>query len=158
MLDALRMSNLNAETMASRPRISMIAAGIAVALTALATLWLLLWPYSYSGISVSSNGGEPVRTSASLIAVNGYRVVLVLLAPCALTLFGFLAIRNSGAHRLVGKIAIWLPAVALFLFCVVGAFSVGLFYFPGAVASLVAAILSGRRSRKRVPPPFSQPA
>ena len=76
-------------------RTSTALAGISVALAGAATLWLIFWPYSYSGILLSTNDGEPIRTSASFIAINGYRAILVMLVPCAFTVIGFMAIRSA---------------------------------------------------------------
>lgn len=132
-------------------RTSTALAGISVALAGAATLWLIFWPYSYSGISLSSNGDESVKTSASLIMVNGYRVVLVLLVPCALTVIGFLAIRSADSSHVLEKVAIWLPAIVLLLFCVVALFSVGLFYIPSAVALFCNR--SGRRALRKASSP-----
>ncbi len=127
----------------------LLAGGIAAGLSALASLWLGLWPGMYQSVSVSvgPTGEETVvTTSSSLIAVNGYRVVPLLMAPVAATLLGVLAISVANPLRRGGKIAIWTPAVLLFLFCLVGLASIGLFYVPSAIALLVAVVLASRRS------------
>ena len=113
---------------------------VAVALSAAASLWLMFWPYFYQGVSSGPGSEEVVRSSASLIAINGYRVVPVLLAPVALAVAGLLATRTVNPRQPSGKIALWSPPAMLLLFCIVGSFSIGMFYIPAAAASLAAAI------------------
>jgi hypothetical protein len=125
----------------------MLVSGTALILSVAASLWLAFWPAFYQGVSVSvrPNGEETVRTSASLVAVNGYRVVFLVLIPVVLTVVVFLAIARMDPRQLSGKIAIWAPLTVLLLFCVAGISSIGLFYIPAAVALLAAAIVVSRK-------------
>lgn len=129
-------------------RPSSIASALSLILALSASLFLALWPCSYEGVEatavVSPGVGLPQRASeavpvrhlcASLIDVNGPRVLTVLALPVGIAGVGVLL-----AHFGLRK-ALWLTAVLLLLFCLIGAFSIGLFYLPSAVALLVAAAL-----------------
>ena len=129
----------------TRPRAPAVLAATAAVLALAATLFLVFWPYSYSGVSISSGQDEPVQTRASLIAVNGYRVMLVLLVPVVISSAGFLAVSRADPHHAGGRFLALLPALTLFLFCVLAAASIGILYFPSAVVLLTATILALRR-------------
>jgi hypothetical protein len=129
-----------------RPR-GTVAAAVGVGLAVAATLWLVLWPCFYVGVTatpVEPGGTAPTgeRVCASLIAVNGWWVLGLLSVPVGLTVFGFLA-ALGGIRWLV-----WGLSAVLLGFCVIGVFSVGVYYVPSLVALVVAAT-RGAESRRR---------
>ena len=121
-----------------------------LALTAF--LWLALWPGFYQGesaVAVAPGGepAEPVRTSASLIEIEGWGVLVILVAPVALSALGLLALMAKyhwSARRT--RLLLWSSAVLLFVFCLVGSFSIGLFYVPASFTLIAAAVVGVRRS------------
>lgn len=122
------------------------AAGAAVGLAVAATLWLALWPCAYSGVSttptVPGEGGAPVelRTCASLIQVNGAWVLALLFVPVVIGGAGYLAARMQRRGLVWGAMGL------LLAFCLVGAFSIGIYYMPSVAALAVAA---ARLKKKR---------
>ena len=124
-----------------------IVEGIAVVLAVATSLWLVLWADFYQVVIVKPDSEEMVRTSASLIEVNGYWVVLLFLVPLALAVAGFLSIMTMDPRRAVGKVAIWAPAVISLLLCAAGVFSIGLLYIPTSAALVAAAVVACRQSR-----------
>ncbi len=136
-------------------RAATVSATITHLLAWAAFLWLALWPYSYQGISaaaVSVDGGgetttEVVRYSASLTEVNGYWVLLPLSAPVlvtALALLSLLTWKGKGG-RVGNTLILGSLAVVLLIFSVLGLLSIGLFYLPAAIASIMTAIIFGFR-------------
>ena len=110
-----------------------------------AFLGLAFSPSFYRGASVTAIGpggspGEVIPLSASIIAVNGWWVLMPLLVPVALTAIGILA-AITWNHQLRNKVFLWVAAALLAIFCTLGMFSIGIFYLPAALALLVAAIL-----------------
>lgn len=131
-------------------RRGMTAAGwvalAAVTLAVAAGIGLAFYPvYQGEGESASSSGVVTSSTdSATLIAENGPWVALLLCVPAVLAALGLWAALRG--HRSLA----WIFAGVLLGFCVLGAFSVGLFYLPAALALLLAAGLTeGRAGRDR---------
>lgn len=127
-----------------------ISTGVAHVLTWVAALWLIFGPV-YQGVSVTAvtSGGtasEPVRFTATLIEVNGLRMLPLLLAPVALTALALIAALMTGIGLARRRVLLWVAAGLLLLFCAVGIASIGLFYFPAAVALVVSAVIGLRRS------------
>jgi hypothetical protein len=116
-----------------------VASAAGVALAVAATFWLVLQPCAYVGVTET---GGPIPTTervcASLLAVNGWWVLGLLSVPVALTTIGLLA-----AIRRISWL-VWGIAAVLLGFCVIGAFSVGLYYMPSVVALVVTAVRVGR--------------
>ena len=127
------------------PRSSTVAGALSVILALAASLWLAFWPTFYQGVEAKPDSQGTVRTSASLIEVNGYWVALLLLIPVALAVAGLLAARAVDYRRSKGKLAVWAPAAMSLLFCFVGLFSIGLLYIPSAGALVATAVLASRR-------------
>ncbi|MFZ5850447.1 MAG: hypothetical protein ACOYY2_03510 [Actinomycetota bacterium] len=124
------------------PRPVMVGAGAGFALAAAASTWLAVWPCFYRGVeAVAVPPGSPPQpavgrsTCASLLEINGFRVLWVLILPVALAGVAVLA---AGWRRR------WLLAAAtvgLAAFSVLGGFSVGLAYLPAAAALLLATLV-----------------
>ncbi len=124
---------------------------VAHALSWAAFLWLLLWPYSYRGVSVTVTApegppGVSIPVHASMVAFNGLKVIPILAIPVAITAL-LLAVVDFGGSRKVVLLAMWPLVVLLLAFCALGAFSVGPLYLPAALAAVVAAVLLSLRQR-----------
>ena len=85
-----------------------------------------------------------VRYSASVTEVNGYWVIIPLLVPVLATAAALLSLTWKGGRG--GNILILSGmAVILIVFCVLGLLSIGVFYLPAAIASIVTAAAFGFR-------------
>ena len=135
--------------------IVVLLAGAAHIMTWLVLLWLLFGPV-YQGVSVtavSGQGGvsESRRTSASLVAVNGLRVLPIILAPVALTGTGLLAAFKRGRVEpgwrvLMWRAYLWASALLLLAISAISILSIGPFYLPPLVLLLASAIVSSRKA------------
>ena len=124
--------------------VTAIAALTAHALAWVAGLWFVFAP-SYQGLSVTSSmpgepAGEVARHTATLVEVNGLWVLWLLFIPILLSGLALLVIRFTDPGQARRKALLWLAALVLLAFCVVGILSIGLFYLPVALALLVAAV------------------
>ncbi len=109
-------------------------------------LWMALGPV-YRGVSVTATpAGETAindattRHTATLVEANGFWVIWLLAVPILLSGMALLTIRFTDVGQARRKALLWLPALVLMAFCVVGIFSIGVFYLPAALALLCAAI------------------
>lgn len=114
-----------------------------------AFLWLMFWPYFYQGLQTVPTvpGGPPglsTKTHASLLAANGLWAIVPLLVPVIITAL-LLTIAISKRSKKVVKLTAWPLAAMLLGFCVLGAFSIGMFYLPAALAAGVTAFMLLRR-------------
>jgi len=105
----------------------------------------------YQGVSGTAAipgdvSSEYTRVSATLIDINGLRVLPLLMAPVVLTTLALLAVLLTDAWSAKRKVLVWISAVLLLLFCAVGSFSIGLFYLPAALVLVVSAVIGSRRS------------
>ena len=117
---------------------------VAHALAWIVALGLVFGPV-YQGMSVTAVApgdiaGEPIKTTATLIDVNGLRVLPLLLAPVVMTALALLAVLRTDAGQTRRKVLVWVLAVLLLGFCVLGSFSIGLFYLPSALALIIMGI------------------
>ena len=97
---------------------AMVVGWAAHLLTWAVLLWLALWPGFYQGVSVSAtspgeSSGEATRIWASLIQVNGLRVLPWLLLPVLLTGVGLLAITAQRRWSLRAGLAVWAAAIMI---------------------------------------------
>ena len=112
----------------TRSRISLSAALISHVFAWAATIFFLFGPVY-----------RP--TGATLIEVNGLSAALLIVIPVALTAITLIATLPNPAHPRLMLILRWAAFVLMFLFCVVSALSIGIFYLPSTIAMLVAAVL-----------------
>lgn len=108
-----------------------LAAGVAMVLATIASVWLVVWPCFYTGTTSGPRGES--TTCSSLIAVTGTWVLSYLAIPIILTVLAFVAL----VARL--RAVMWMLAILLFALCILAAWSIGVFYVPSAVALLIAA-------------------
>ena len=129
--------------------------GIAHALAWVVVIWLAFGPI-YQGTSVVPVGpgetpNEPTRTSASLIEVNGWQVLPILLVPAALTGLALLTVLFTHTGQARRKTLLWLLTALLLVFYILGSFTIGIFYLPSALVLLLTAIgVSTNRRRKPI--------
>ncbi len=112
----------------TRTTISLTAASIAHILAWAATIFFLFGPVY-----------RP--TGATLIEVNGLSAALLIVIPVALTAITLNASLPGATRPRLMLILRWAAFVLMFLFCVVSALSIGIFYLPSTIAMLVAAVL-----------------
>lgn len=115
-----------------------------------ALLFLVFWPTYYQGVQATPvpavpNGPPPaeqemVRVSSSLIEGTGWWVLRLLLIPVALTALALVVALRAGPLAFTRQILMWVCAVLLLVFCLLGAFSIGVFYLPAGLALLAAAL------------------
>jgi hypothetical protein len=124
-----------------------------------AFLFMAFWPSFYQGTTTTpvgpdGSGGEIVSYSASVIEVNGWGVLVPLLAPVALTAAGLLISRFTDTSTFTSKFLMWTFTALLVVFCALGVRSIGMFYLPAALALLAAAVMMTIKSTPRVKPNF----
>ncbi len=135
-----------------RHNAAIVSAGIAHVLALVVVLWLVFGPV-YRGGSVTpaapgAPANEPTKTTATLIEVNGWRVLPILLVPAALTGLALLTVLRTNSGHTRRRVLVWVPAVLLLGFCILGSFSIGIFYLPSALALVVSSILVSRSRRR----------
>ena len=116
-------------------------------------LWLVVGPV-YQGVSetaVTPAGvaSESSRVTATLIELNGWSVLPLLLVPVVLTALALMSVRTTRVRLAMRRVLSWVSAVLLLGFCAVGIFSIGLFYLPAAIALVVSAVMGSRNTLVR---------
>jgi hypothetical protein len=94
--------------------------------------------YSGAESAVSSSGSiQSVATSSTLVAVNGQWVLIPIFVPAVITLLVWIALHRkcSRGSNLASFVA-WALVGLLAVFCLVAAFTIGVFIVP--VAALLA--------------------
>ena len=131
-----------------RHNAAVVSTGIAHVLAWVVVLGLVFGPV-YQGVSVSAvapgaPANVPTKTTATLIEVNGWSVLPILLVPAALTGWALLTILKTNAGQTRRRIIVWVASVLLLGFCILGSFSIGIFYLPSALALVLSSILVAR--------------
>ena len=129
-----------------------ISAGTAHVLAWFASLFLAFGPI-YQGVSttVTTPGGvaETARTSETLLDINGLSALPLLVAPVVVTATAVGFVLATPIKPSARKVWLWVSAVLLLGFCLVVLSSIGIFYFPAAVALVVTAIMGSRGGKVR---------
>ena len=86
--------------------------------------------------------GQAVTTTATLLEVNGARVIIPLLIPPLLAGLGLLAVLRARRFR---PLFVWLAAFLLAGFVLITGFSIGIFYVPAMILAMTAAIVTQMR-------------
>lgn len=126
---------MNSEETMKRLYTAKIFAMIGHLLTWVALLFSLFYPL-YQGAEITSEG--TAQKTATLVDMNGFWVVLLLLIPISLSLVasvGVIVTRLSWRHRLV---MMWAGVSLLLLFCLIGLASIGLVYLPSLLVLVFA--------------------
>ena len=160
------------------PSAAVLAGGVAHILAWGVALWLAFWPGLYESASATAvsvatvevgrplpldagavstlpgDGRESVRSSATLIQVNGLWVLGLLAIPVVLTGLGFISATKRQAGRAAGsrypwRLVGWIAALLLMGISIVGSVSIGLFYLPVALLTLASAALRTRPNTER---------
>ena len=118
-------------------------------------LAVLVFVPIYQGETVAAipEGGipsQPVRATATLIEVNGWSVLPIVLAPVVISGAGMLGVILAGPGLVWRRAPLGIAALLLLGICVAGAFSIGMFYLPAALAMAVSAGI-GLNQRRRIP-------
>jgi hypothetical protein len=115
-----------------------ILSGLAFLAVVAATVYLLTAPlYQHVTTAITENGEETVQSTATLVEVNGTWVVFALIGVTLVSGLPLLAaLRRSASQRLVT----WACTLLLLAYSIAGSFTIGLFFMPGAVLLLLAAI------------------
>jgi hypothetical protein len=87
---------------------------------------------------------ESVEISETLLKANGLSAFPLLIGPVVLTALVVAMLMTTRIKPSTRKVSLWVAAVLLLGFCVVGALSIGMFYLPAALALVVAAVLGSR--------------
>ena len=128
------------DTRASMQSVNRIARWSALLLALAAYVYLIAAPLYTTGASTSS--GPPSLGSATLLDVNGLKVLAILAVPVLAAALPFLPL----VHR-ARKIATVTAATIAALFVLLGAMTVGSFFLPTALALIVAAGSAGKSPR-----------
>jgi hypothetical protein len=118
------------------------AALVAVVLCVLPVLAALGLPFYSSSSSAGSSG------HATLVDVNGKRVLVVLAFPVVITLLGFLFVRTPFARPMLVC-----AALLMWIGTVLTGFTIGFLYLPADIALVVAIAALPRRPLPSLPPP-----
>jgi hypothetical protein len=102
----------------------------------------------YSGSTVNSAGLQALDSTETLIEVNGYQVLYLLLIPILLTLGAALPIIRNPDLWGVRWAVVWIGASMLLVFVVLASFTIGIFYLPAALLIIAAAVLAEIKPRK----------
>jgi hypothetical protein len=134
-----------------------------------ALLLLVFWTGFYSGqsstaVAVNSTGSQSQTTltrveaetttesfSASVIDINGLRIIPILALPVALTAAAAMAIVLLPTRPRFGISLAWTCTIAIVVFSLFSASSIGLFYFPAAMALIPASLLASISNSNKGP-------
>lgn len=108
--------------------------------------------YSGSGAGGSSstlNSEEWTHYTETLIESNGLWVVSYLIIPLILTGIVVFTLHRADIGKVWRKVLIWVIVIALFGFCVLTVFSIGIFYLPAALVIAAVADSLARDTAQR---------
>ncbi len=83
--------------------------------------------------------GQSVTTTATLLEVNGVRVIILLLIPPLLAGLGLLVVLRARRFR---QLFVWIAAFLLAVFVLITGFSIGIFYVPAMILAMTCAIVT----------------
>ena len=136
-------------------RMASVSAAAAHVLAWAAFLGIALWPCVYQGVAATpvtpseaaTAEVETARLCASFVEVNGLAALVPLFMPVLFTALALFLVLTRREWRVWSVLILWLLAVALLAFCVLGYLSFGVLYLPSALASVVtAAVCTQRRT------------
>ncbi len=131
-----------------RHNAAVVSTAIAHILAWVVVIGLVFGPV-YQGVSVTASApgaaaNEPTKTTATLIEVNGWGVLPILLVPAALTGLALVTILKTNSGQTRHRVLVWVASVLLLGFCILGSFSIGIFYLPSALPLVFSSILVAR--------------
>jgi hypothetical protein len=97
--------------------------------------------YRHETCFVEATGTRCVSGASTLIEENGAWVALILAVPVAVTALGLVLAVQSPAQRP----ARWVLAAAFFLLCLLTGFTIGLFFLPAALLSVLSVVVDRPR-------------
>jgi len=104
---------------------------------------------SVAAVPEGAGPSQPGRVTATLIGVNGWSVLPIVLAPVAISGAGLLGVILVGPGRALRRAPLGISTLLLLGFCIAGSFSIGLFYLPAALAMAVSGAVSFGQRRER---------
>jgi hypothetical protein len=114
--------------------------GVAFLASAAMALFLPFAPlYQYEEITLTESGRETVQGTATLLEVNGSRVLIQLVAVSMISGLPLLAALRRSARQ---RILTWLAALLLLAYSIAGGLTIGLAFMPSAILLLVAAMVT----------------
>lgn len=139
---------LREQSLPRTARIALVLALVWSALLVLAAFTLPLYGISSESATVDGSGDvDEVSGTATLVQVNGWTAVLVLVIPLAVTVLVALLLGVGGRGPRAGA---WGLTALLGVFTVLALLSVGLFMIPVVVALVVACASAGSRAARTV--------
>ena len=132
---------------------ALTAALVSHALAWVAVVLLVFMPF-YRGESATATPkgaipGEVVQSTATLIEVNGWGVLPILLVPVVISGIGLLAALVAGRGLILRRAPLVIAGLLLMGFCIAGSFTIGMFYLPAALAMAVSGAASFVQRRER---------
>ena len=120
--------------------LAMILSGLAFLITAAATLYVLNLPV-YKGIETvhTESGTTTIETTKTVAEANGPWVVYLLIG---LTLISGVPLFIAFTRPTLLRLVMWVSMLLLMAFSILGAFTIGLAFMPGAILLLAGAILT----------------
>lgn len=93
--------------------------------------------YQYEEVTLTESGSETVQGTATLLEVNGSRVVIQLVALSLISGLPLLAALRRSRHQ---RPLTWLSALLLLAYSIAGGFTIGFAFMPSAILLVAAAI------------------
>lgn len=117
-----------------------ILSSLALLASIVATIYLLNTPFYQTIKTVHTERGEQtIQGTATLVEANGTWVINQLVAVTLISGVPlFVAFRRSASQRVVT----WVSTLLLIAYSIAGSMTVGLFFMPGAILLLLAAIVT----------------
>ena len=111
--------------------LAMILSGLAFLITAAATLYVLNLPV-YKGIETvhTESGTTTIETTKTVAEANGPWVVYLLIG---LTLISGVPLFIAFTRPTLLRLVMWVSMLLLMAFSILGAFTIGLAFLPGAI-------------------------
>jgi hypothetical protein len=128
-------------------RASKITALAGLTWSVVVSIMLVFLPV-YRGVSVDSSGPQSALPTETLIQVNGYRALFLLLIYVLLTAAAAVPILRASHLWGIPRAIVWIAAVMLMIYIVLSGFSIGPFFLPAGLLLIAAAILSEINNRR----------
>ncbi|MBM3944540.1 MAG: hypothetical protein FJ317_03505 [SAR202 cluster bacterium] len=124
-------------------------------------LFLLFFPFAYTGVevaaSVSADGTlapENETVNLSIVQANGYRIIAQLIVPVVISGVALFSVYGERKWKAKVGITVWAATIVLILFAGLGVFTlIGISYAPAALVLFAAAFLRTRRLANAAPRP-----
>ncbi len=125
----------------NRRLLALVLAGGNLGVSAAMFILVAFIPFAYEGVDPGIVGpdGQPVIISLSAIDVNGIQIVPLLFAHSAAAAYFFYLVARDPSKIKMPRLTVYLFVAGFVAYAAITFGSVGLFYVPSAVLSLLAA-------------------